>query len=135
MAARQALDARRGGRLTDPTVRRARGTGPAGLGPDALRVINACFEGDVALYRAFATACAQQFARDVVSGQDAADAADLGRLRRLAHDLASVLVMLGQVEMSALATRVEQSSTSGDLAAARAGWDSLRAGLASLALS
>jgi hypothetical protein len=99
------------------------------LEPDVVAAIALQFEGDVALYRAFAQSCATQFALDAIAGQEACQAADMPALRRLAHNLRSALIMLGQGAVSDLACQVEEQAAAGDLDSARASWRSLRSAL------
>jgi HPt (histidine-containing phosphotransfer) domain-containing protein len=94
--------------------------------PGIAAAIDAHFEGDAALYRAFANSCLAQFAIDSATGQAASDSADMPRLGRLAHDLKSVLLILGYRELSDLAAQVEAQSMNGDLAAAALNWTALR---------
>ena len=103
------------------------------LEPDVAAAIALQFEGDAALYWAFAQNCATQFALDAVAGQLACEAGDVAGLRRLAHNLTSALIMLGHGAVSDLASRVEEQAAAGDLDSARASWRSLRSALLRLA--
>jgi hypothetical protein len=94
--------------------------------PRVADVIAANFEGDAALYAAFAAACAAQFPFDIQCGDDACAAADMARLGRLAHDLKSALTLLGRVEAGSLAARIEEAAVAGDIATARSDWKVLR---------
>ena len=87
------------------------------------------FGGDQALYAAFAAACTEQFAVDAPTARSACASGDLERLRRLAHDLKSALVVLGHNDASALAAALEQQAQALDLAAARAAWRALESAL------
>ena len=90
------------------------------------------FDGDAALYDAFAASCARQFAIDVATGQAACEAGDLQTLCALAHNLKSALLMLGHTGLSRLAARVDVLASGGQLASAGASWRTLRAELLSL---
>jgi len=87
------------------------------------------FDGNSVLYDTFAASCALQFAADAVNGQTACDSGDLPRLRRLTHDLASVLQVLGHQDLSELATRSERHALDVNLAAASESWQALHDGL------
>src|SRR5258706_2470734 len=99
------------------------------LEPGVAAAIALQFDGDAALYRAFAQSCATQFALDAMAGQVACEAGDMSGLRRLAHNLKSALIMLGHGGVSDLASLVEDQAASGDLDSARASWRSLHAAL------
>ena len=90
--------------------------------PLIAEVIAARFDGDAALYRAFAATCALQFALDAAAGQLACEAEDMAGLRRLAHDLKSALHMLGHDSLSDLAAQVEDQAAASDLRAACKSW-------------
>lgn len=86
------------------------------------------FGGNAALYLAFRASCLQQFAADLVAGDQACARADGPALHRLAHSLKSVLLTLGHAEASTQARQLE------DLAAhlpaqpdPTAAWPALRA--------
>ena len=90
------------------------------------------FGGNLALYQAFRISCMEQFEADVVAGDLACQQADSQSLRRLAHSLKSVLLMLDQLPASQLARQLEHSADQGDWAAASPLWMSLRGSLQSL---
>jgi HPt (histidine-containing phosphotransfer) domain-containing protein len=94
--------------------------------------IAANFEGDASMYAAFAKVCVAQFARDAVAGQAACACGDLVALRALAHNLKSVLVMLGYTHAGGLAAQLEGHAASGDLALADTTWRALRSTLLQL---
>jgi HPt (histidine-containing phosphotransfer) domain-containing protein len=98
-------------------------------GADIDQAIAIHFDGDKALYAAFAAACAEQFVVDVATARAACASGDLARLRRLGHDLKSALVVLGHAEASALAAALEQRAQALDLAAARDAWRALERAL------
>ncbi|MCV2364916.1 response regulator [Paucibacter sp. DJ1R-11] len=66
------------------------------------------FGGDAALYRGFRAASLEQFAQDLQEGERACSARDAPALRRLAHSLKSVLLILGLDSSSDLANRLER---------------------------
>ncbi|MEQ1683192.1 MAG: Hpt domain-containing protein [Burkholderiaceae bacterium] len=102
----------------------------AGFGKAAAIVEH--FDGDAALYDAFAASCAGQFATDAAAGQSACETGDLQALGALAHNLKSALLMLGHTELSDLAARVDMLAAACDLASARVPWRALLAGLVRL---
>ncbi|WP_428503005.1 response regulator [Roseateles sp.] len=66
------------------------------------------FGGDAALYRGFRAASLEQFAQDLQEGERACTTRDTPALRRLAHSLKSVLLILGLDGSSDLANRLER---------------------------
>lgn len=90
------------------------------------------FNGDSSLYRSFSASCTKQFAADAVAGQAALVAGDLQALRRRAHDLSSVLVLLGHSPLGKLAAMVEMHAAADNLEPARLSWQQLRIGLEKL---
>ena len=90
------------------------------------------FGGNLALYQSFRSSCLQQFEADVSAGDLACGQADHQALRRLAHSLKSVLLMLDQVPASDVARQLEHSADQGDWAAASPLWMSLRGSLQNL---
>jgi DNA-binding response OmpR family regulator len=66
------------------------------------------FGGDAALYRGFRAASLEQFAQDLQEGERACTTRDTPALRRLAHSLKSVLLILGLDSCSDLANRLER---------------------------
>lgn len=79
----------------------------ASLAPD-LEAIQRNFGGDMALYRGFRAASLQQFTMDRAEGERACAARELATVRRLAHSLKSVLLILGLEASSDLAARLER---------------------------
>jgi CheY-like chemotaxis protein len=90
------------------------------------------FDGDAALYWAFAAACAAQFEHDAVTGQRAIERGDLSQLGRLTHDLKSALTLLGHGDLGCLASEVEAQAQRGERALASEAWHRLRAALTTL---
>jgi hypothetical protein len=84
------------------------------------------FDGDAALYRAFAASCMVQFALDAAAGQLACEASDLAGLGKLGHNLKSALYLLGHDGLSDLAAHVEVQAAAGDLPSACQSWHSLQ---------
>lgn len=75
----------------------------------------------------FVVACVEQFGRDIEAGDLAVERGDRPDLLRLAHDLKSVLALLGRAQGSALAASIEAGLLAGDWAAALGAWPRLRA--------
>ncbi|MFZ2987661.1 response regulator [Ideonella sp.] len=84
------------------------------------------FGGDLALYNAFRLSCIRQFETDLARGEQASLAGDGQTLAQLAHNLKSVLALLGLPEGSAAAARLENAASS-SLSEQSAAWRSLRA--------
>ncbi|PND39399.1 hypothetical protein C1O66_18920 [Paucibacter aquatile] len=89
---------------TLPTAAPELGAAPT---PD-LEAIQRNFGGDMTLYRGFRAASLQQFAMDRAEGERACAARELATVRRLAHSLKSVLLILGLEASSDLAGRLER---------------------------
>ncbi|MBX3604032.1 MAG: response regulator [Piscinibacter sp.] len=106
-----------------PSVAEAKAADPAG------DPVQRHFGGDAALYTAFRDSALQQFAADIAEGERCAAAADLPALRRLAHSLKSVLLLLGDDAGSEQARALERQAAGGapDSVAA---WPALRDRLA-----
>lgn len=84
------------------------------------------FGGDMALFRAFRDGCLAQFPLDRAAGDAACATGDGAALRRVAHNLKSVLRLLGLEPASRLAARLEQAAADADAVTAHALWASLR---------
>lgn len=67
------------------------------------------FGGDRGLYESFRVGCLQRFADDLAQGNMAIASGDATSLRRVAHGLKAVLELLGQVDLSAQARRLEDA--------------------------
>lgn len=91
------------------------------------------FGGDAALYRAFREGCLAQFADDLRQGDAALAAGDAPALRRVAHSLKSVLLLLGEDEASATARRLEHAAEAGDWPACHGPWQAVAAALRRMA--
>lgn len=98
-------------------------TAPAGDGEAA--AVAAHFGGDATLYRAFRESCLLQFPDDLRQGDAAVAAGDAAALRRVAHSLKSVLLLLGEDEASATARRLEHAAEAGDWAACHGPWQAI----------
>jgi CheY-like chemotaxis protein len=99
---------------------------PAGRWDEAAAVA-AHFGGDASLYQKFRESCLGQFAHDLRAADAASDGRDSAALRRVAHSLKSVLLLLGAAAGSELARRLEQAAADGNWAACDALWPDLRA--------
>ena len=71
------------------------------------------FGGDRALYAAYRQACLAQFAHDLAAGDAAMAAADGAAVQRVAHNLKSVLTMLGEGGAARLARATEELAAEG----------------------
>lgn len=111
-------------------------TGPAapaaapGLADHEALAVATHFANNRPLFEAYRERCFVQFARDGEEGDRAAAAADLAALRRLAHNLRTVLLTLGRSEGHRVASRLEEAAIAEDVPAAVAGWKALRDHLA-----
>jgi CheY-like chemotaxis protein/HPt (histidine-containing phosphotransfer) domain-containing protein len=120
------------------------GTGhppPAGAGglADSLpatqrqRAIDDHFGGQAALFDEFLASCLAQLPADIAAGDQACASQDAGALRRVAHNLKSVLQLIGSTEGHAMARGLEHAAAEGQgFAAMTADWDRVRALVASL---
>ncbi|RVT49284.1 response regulator [Rubrivivax albus] len=95
----------------------------------AAAAIDAHFGGDAALYRAFLASCLLQFPDDLRQGDAAVAAADAPSLRRVAHSLKSVLLLVGEAEASDTARRLEHAAEAADWDACHGPWQALAATL------
>jgi len=99
------------------------------LDPGVASAIALQFDGDAAMYQAFAATCATQFTLDAMAGEAACATGDVSGLCRLTHNLKSALNLLGRGAVSDLASLVEKQAAAGDLDSACASWRSLHAAL------
>lgn len=90
------------------------------------------FAGDRPLYDAYRVQCLAQFAQDLNAGDLAARAGDAAALRYLAHNLKSVLAMLGEAPAAQHARAAEQAAAQGASVPMLQSWQRLRAQLQSL---
>lgn len=100
-------------------------TPPAGVttAPDP---VTEFFAGNHAFYRTYRAACLAQFAQDVRAGDSAVQAGDVQALRRVAHNLKSVLTMLGEASAAQSARSTEECAAQGALESMQQGWRQLR---------
>ena len=91
------------------------------------------FSGNQTLYDGYRAGCLRQFAADAAAGEAACAARDAQALHRLAHNLKSVLLLLGHENASAQAARLEHAASIGAWDAALPLWQGLRELLRSLA--
>lgn len=103
--------------------------------PGMQAAIDRHFEGDRALYDDFATACLAQFALDAHAGEAACATADFPVLRRISHDLKTVLGLLGFAGLGGLAGDTEHHAAARDLSASTRSWRSLHSQLLALRAS
>jgi HPt (histidine-containing phosphotransfer) domain-containing protein len=87
------------------------------------------FAGDTQFYSDFRADCLRQFAADVARGDRHAAACELQAFRNLAHDLKSVLRVLGENDASACAQRMEGHLAARAWPPALLDWARLRASL------
>jgi CheY-like chemotaxis protein len=106
---------------------------PAGLAVDEAGAIARHFAGNVALYQGFKAACRQQFGADLQAGAAALAAADAPALRRLGHNLKSVLRSLGHDAAAAQAAALEAAAMAGGQDGMLRAWTALQPGLLALA--
>ncbi len=102
---------------------------PAGTPQGEAAAIASHFGGDAALYRAFRESCLAQFPDDLRQGDAALAAADAPALRRVAHSLKSVLLLLGEAEASDTARRLEHAAEAADWPACHGPWQAVAAAL------
>lgn len=95
--------------------------------------VDTYFGGDMALYTAYRDACLAEIPNDIRQADISAQNADWTTLRRVAHDLSSVLAALGKHHLSTLAKTLELASQAGDAALAQANWSALRTPLQAIA--
>lgn len=87
------------------------------------------FGGDAALFHSYRASCLAQLPDDVALGENLLAARNAAALRRLAHNLKSVLRLLGQEQASGLAQTLEQACLASDWAGATDAWRQLGAAL------
>jgi DNA-binding response OmpR family regulator len=88
------------------------------------------FGGDRGLYDTYRLACRAQFALDLRAGDVAVSVRDSAALQRVAHNLKSVLTMLGEAEAAACARSTEEWAAAAAGDAMAQGWQRLRAHVA-----
>jgi DNA-binding response OmpR family regulator len=91
-----------------------------------VQAIAAYFAGDHQLFDDYQARCREQFVHDVAQGDWAARNADLQALRRLGHNIKSVLLSLGREQDSGLGGAMERAAQQGQTAEAAILWARLR---------
>lgn len=84
------------------------------------------FAGNTALYNAYRQTCLARLPDDLAAGDRAAALADCTALRHVAHNLKSVLTLLGEAEAAQRARATEEQAAAGASAAAVLAWRRLR---------
>lgn len=91
------------------------------------------FGGNRPLYDVYRAQCLAQFPKDLNAGDLAARAGDAQALRHVAHNLKSVLAMLGEAPAAQYARATEQAAAQGAYGVSlQASWQPLRAGVQAL---
>ena len=98
----------------------------------ALDPVNDFFGGNRVLYDTYRQACRVQFGADLRTGDAAVAARDCEALRHVAHNLKSVLTMLGEADAAECARSTEEHAAAGAGDAMVQGWQRLRALIAGL---
>jgi HPt (histidine-containing phosphotransfer) domain-containing protein len=93
---------------------------PAQWAEQARAAIEDTFGGDAPLFRAYAASALEQFPHDAATGDRAVAASDRPLLMRTAHNLKSVLAMLGDAAWSGHARTLEHAAEANE-----ADWASL----------
>lgn len=97
------------------------------------RAIDDHFGGQAALFDEFLGSCLAQLPADIEAGDQACATHDAGALRRVAHNLKSVLQLIGSADGHAMARRLEQAAAEGQaFAAMTSDWGHIRAHVQSL---
>ncbi|EER60266.1 response regulator receiver protein [Acidovorax delafieldii 2AN] len=96
---------------------------PACSGPDPVAEF---FGGNRALYEAYRRACLAQFSKDLAAGDRAVAAADAPALRLVAHNLKSVMALLGEGAAAEQARNAEEAAASAALQPMQNHWRQLR---------
>lgn len=100
------------------------------------RAIDDHFGGQAALFDEFFASCLAQLPADIEAGDGACAAHDTGTLRRVAHNLKSVLQLIGSAEGHAMARELEHAAAQGQpFQALATDWGRLRAHVTSLCLA
>lgn len=109
-------------------VEEARPVMPPCAGGRRPAAVDRYFDGDAVLYASFRNAAREQFPHDIAAGDLASREADVGRLRRIAHSLRTVMVTLGDVRAAGAAAALEDAALT-DPTLAPALWPPLREAL------
>lgn len=97
------------------------------------RAIDDHFGGQAALFDEFLGSCLAQLPADIEAGDQACATHDAGALRRVAHNLKSVLQLIGSADGHAMARRLEHAAAEGQaFPAMTSDWGHIRAHVQSL---
>lgn len=105
---------------------------PSAPGGVRSAAIDPYFGGDAELFHLYRATCLAQFPHDMAAGDKATDAHDTQALRRLAHNLKTVLLTIDLPDLAAQARALELACHVGPPHAAERDWTALRAALAAL---
>lgn len=89
-------------------------------------VAAAPFEGRESLLQSFTASCRQQFPLDAQAGDEALARDDMQALRRIAHNLKSVLRLVGATELADMAQSLDTQLSRQDLTGVAGRWQGLR---------
>ncbi|WP_343592159.1 response regulator [Paracidovorax wautersii] len=95
---------------------------PVAAGPDAA----ALFEGSEPMLQSFTALCRQQFPLDAQAGDEALARRDMAALRRVAHNLKSVLRLIGEHPLADAAQSLDAQLSRDDLTEVASRWQGLR---------
>ncbi len=88
--------------------------------------VAAPFEGRESLLQSFTASCRQQFPLDAQAGDEALARDDMQALRRIAHNLKSVLRLVGATELADMAQSLDTQLSRQDLTGVAGRWQGLR---------
>lgn len=88
--------------------------------------VAALFEGRESLLQSFTASCRQQFPLDAQAGDEALARDDMQALRRTAHNLKSVLRLVGATELADMAQSLDTQLSRQDLTGVAGRWQGLR---------
>ena len=88
--------------------------------------VAAPFEGRESLLQSFTASCRQQFPLDAQAGDEAHARDDMQALRRIAHNLKSVLRLVGATELADMAQSLDTQLSRQDLTGVAGRWQGLR---------
>lgn len=109
--------------------------GARSLGLDAQHALMRHFAGDLALFLEFRDSCLAQFPHDWQACDKALATGDASRLHHLNHSLKTVLPMIGEPDLAALAAALDEASREADWPRITQLWPLLREGLQRRVLS
>lgn len=102
------------------------GAAPPALVEVCVDPVDGFFGGNRLLYDAYRKTCLEQFPKDLEAGDRAVDGGDAQALRRVAHNLKSVLALLGEAQAAEQARSTEAFFAWGQVESMRQGWQPLR---------